>query len=97
MSKIVSCGVPLGYHEEEQELEWCNKKAVTGICDEHWKEMIQLHSELDRLKTALTDAIDLAAEGISYTSPYFVKKWEMDTRLAELKEIASHPTPESKS
>ena len=45
----------------------------------------ELKAEVERLKGALDDAIELAAEGISYTSEYFVHKWGMQERLDALK------------
>jgi uncharacterized coiled-coil DUF342 family protein len=48
----ITCGVPLGYHEEEQQMEWCGKLIVTGMCAEHWDEFMQLRAELDETKTS---------------------------------------------
>ena len=42
-------------------------------------------AEIERLRAALGDAIELAAEGISYTPEYFVQKWGMQERLDALK------------
>ena len=42
-------------------------------------------AELDEARNKLNDAIELAEEGISYTSPYFVEKWGMADNLVELK------------
>jgi hypothetical protein len=54
-----------------------------------------LEQEVARLRTALSDAVDLAAEGISYTEPYFRTKWEMVERLAAISAVAamSQETP----
>ena len=54
-----------------------------------------LLAEVARLRAALSDAVDLAAEGISYTEPYFRTKWEMVERLAAISAVAamSQETP----
>ena len=42
-------------------------------------------AERERLRATLEEAIELAAEGCSYTSDYFREKWEMDERLEGLR------------
>ena len=41
---------------------------------------------LQDIAKILPDLIELAAEGIGYTSDYFRDKWEMDERLEEIVE-----------
>ena len=62
------------------------------LCDKAAAELAQLRAELaaktkavEEAREKLNDAIELAEEGISYTSPYFVEKWGMADNLAELK------------
>ena len=43
-------------------------------------------STLQDIAKILPDLIELAAEGIGYTSDYFRDKWEMDERLEEIVE-----------
>jgi len=38
-----------------------------------------------KLRKALEDAVELAEEAMSYVSPIFREKWDMDERLAEVK------------
>jgi hypothetical protein len=49
---VCGCGTPLGYHEEDgttgAELEWCSQEPVTGICQEHWDEFINIRSDLEK-------------------------------------------------
>ena len=40
--KFIHCGVPLGYHPEEDVTDWCDKPAATGICGDHWNEFMKL-------------------------------------------------------
>jgi hypothetical protein len=61
----ITCGVPLGYHEEEQQMEWCGKLIVTGMCAEHWDEFMQLRAERDEMREALSKVYNLAwMEGV---------------------------------
>ena len=41
-------------------------------------------SRLQAIADVLPDLIELAQEGIGYTSDYFRDKWEMDTRMNEI-------------
>jgi len=40
--KYIHCGIPLGYHPEEDVTDWCDKPAATGICGDHWNEFMKL-------------------------------------------------------
>ena len=52
-----------------------------------------LLAEVARLRAALSDAVDLAAEGLSYTDDFFVNKWDMPARLAAIKAELDKETP----
>ena len=55
-------------------------------------ELDAANKAVDEARNKLNDAIELAEEGISYTSPYFVEKWGMADNLAELKKYqTAHP------
>jgi len=41
--------------------------------------------EILKLRKALEDAAELAEEAMSYVSPTFREKWDMDERLSEVK------------
>ena len=47
------------------------------------------------LMVALDEVIDLAEEGIGYTSQYFREKWNMDGRLSDLKKNITTPEKEA--
>lgn len=60
---------------------------------------IELIAEVERLREALVKAEDLAAEGVGYTDSYFVQKWRMNERLADIQEalaLRSTPAPRPK-
>ena len=48
--KFIHCGVPLGYHPEEDVTEWCDKPSATGICGDHWNEFIEQKKQIKELE-----------------------------------------------
>jgi hypothetical protein len=52
--KFIHCGVPLGYHPEEDVTEWCDKPAATGICGDHWNEFIEQKKRIAELEARTT-------------------------------------------
>lgn len=45
----------------------------------------ELLNEVERLRSLLADACELADEGIAYTGDYFSDKWDMPGRLAAIR------------
>jgi hypothetical protein len=89
--KVCTCGYQKPLTRQEKELA----RLVDALAASETTIATKI-AVIEELRGALDLAIDLAAEGISYTEPYFVKKWEMDTRLAELKKFATVTSPEPK-
>jgi hypothetical protein len=58
---VCGCGIPLGYHEEEQEMEWCRQEPITGICKKHWDKFMDFEKQLAAANATIQRASQLLA------------------------------------
>lgn len=73
MNDLQPCGHPVGCITQTPD-------SMTQYC--RWCSDM---AEIERLRAALQQAIELAEEEFVYVDAYFVKKWNLDGKLAGLK------------
>ena len=87
---------------------WHNHQVPLEVANRAAAELAQLRAALKNaeeiaaiyaannsaLMVALDEVIDLADEGIGYTSQYFREKWNMDGRLSDQKKNFTTPEKE---